>query len=540
MAVFSSVTMYNVKLELLDIAHQCSLRGLTHSMKWSSELASVLTTTDQPTITALSSLCVTDTTLLMEFDKYLLGKSFFDSKEYARAASYLKDCKSNASIFLYYYSRYMEIKKKQRYQMVGVFDNKVKESKAWQQLIDLRQDLKKNEDQLDSFCFYLYGIVLKNLELDKEAIENLECSIQMQPLFWSAWEELAGLCKDRQILKDLKLPKHWMGEFFHAYAELELHLNEEALARYRDISSVGFGNSIYVKSQLATALYNIRAFDASAEQFKDLRQMDPFMLENIDTYSNILYIQDDRPELSYLAHHACEVDKYRYESCTVIGNYYSLRGDREKAVLYFKQALRLNPDYNVAWTLLGHEHLELKNTSAAIESYRRATELNSRDFRAWYGLGQTYEILKMLYYALYYYREAQKLRPNDARMLIALGDTYQNIEKIDEAKKCYSRAVRLGDSVGQATIKLARLQENSGEIEEAAKLYTLHLDRVHQGLYDFSDDQGKACLFLARHHLKHERFDEAELYARRGAEYNETREEAKTLHSEITNASKSV
>lgn len=49
-----------------------------------------------------------------------------------------------------------------------------------------------------------------------------------------------------------------MGEFFHAYAELELHLNEEALVRYRDISSVGFGNSIYVKSQLATALYNIR------------------------------------------------------------------------------------------------------------------------------------------------------------------------------------------------------------------------------------------------------------------------------------------
>ena len=56
-----------------------------------------------------------------------------------------------------------------------------------------------------------------------------------------------------------------------------------------------------------------------------------------------------------------------------LGNYYSLRGDHEKAVLYFKQALKLNPKHVVAWTLLGHEFVELKNTSAAIESYRRAT-----------------------------------------------------------------------------------------------------------------------------------------------------------------------
>ena len=57
----------------------------------------------------------------------------------------------------------------------------------------------------------------------------------------------------------------------------------------------------------------------------------------------------------------------------LIGNYYSLRGDHEKAVLYFRQALKLNPKHVVAWTLLGHEFVELKNTSAAIESYRRAT-----------------------------------------------------------------------------------------------------------------------------------------------------------------------
>ena len=59
-------------------------------------------------------------------------------------------------------------------------------------------------------------------------------------------------------LKDLKLPKHWMSEFFYAYAEMELHMNEEALSRYQKLSCEGFENSTYIKSQIATALYNLR------------------------------------------------------------------------------------------------------------------------------------------------------------------------------------------------------------------------------------------------------------------------------------------
>lgn len=49
-----------------------------------------------------------------------------------------------------------------------------------------------------------------------------------------------------------------MTEFFYGYTELELHMNEEALTRYQDIASVGFSSCPYVKSQLATAYYNMR------------------------------------------------------------------------------------------------------------------------------------------------------------------------------------------------------------------------------------------------------------------------------------------
>jgi tetratricopeptide (TPR) repeat protein len=78
-----------------------------------------------------------------------------------------------------------------------------------------------------------------------------------------------------------------------------------------------------------------------------------------------------------------------------VGNYYSARREHEKAVLYFRRALRLDAACLSAWTLMGHEYVELKNTAAAVECYRRAVDANARDYRAWYGLGQTYEILQM-------------------------------------------------------------------------------------------------------------------------------------------------
>jgi tetratricopeptide (TPR) repeat protein len=57
---------------------------------------------------------------------------------------------------------------------------------------------------------------------------------------------------------------------------------------------------------------------------------------------------------------------------SILGNYYSLRSQHEKAVLYFQRSIKLNPLYLSAWTLMGHEFMEMKNTNAAIQAYRQA------------------------------------------------------------------------------------------------------------------------------------------------------------------------
>merc|ERR1719373_1122459 len=121
-------------------------------------------------------------------------------------------------------------------------------------------------------------------------------------------------------------------------------------------------------------------YDDAESLFNDLVTMDPYRIENMDAFSNILYVKERRGPLSYLAQRVVKNDKYRPESCCVVGNYYSMKGEHEKAIKYFKRALTLQPSYLSAWTLMGHEYVEIRNTDRAIHCYRKAVGINPRDY----------------------------------------------------------------------------------------------------------------------------------------------------------------
>lgn len=61
--------------------------------------------------------------------------------------------------------------------------------------------------------------------------------------------------------------------------------------------------------------------DSSLSLFRELLQNDPYRLENWDVYSHLLYLKEKRMELANLAQRAVAIDKYRVETCCVIGMY---------------------------------------------------------------------------------------------------------------------------------------------------------------------------------------------------------------------------
>lgn len=235
-----------------------------------------------------------------------------------------------------------------------------------------------------------------------------------------------------------------MAFIFHIYTSQELYqATDQIHAHLNQLQSI-FPQSGFLKTQRALLLYHSKDFEESESIFSSILQTDPHRLDALDYYSNILYVMELRPKLAFLAQLATATDKFRPETCCVVGNYYSLKSEHEKAVMYFRRALTLDRNFLSAWTLMGHEYVEMKNTHAAIESYRRAVDVNRKDYRAWYGLGQTYEVLEMHSYALFYYQRAASLRPFDAKMWMAVGQCFGRIGKLANGIQAYKRALVAG------------------------------------------------------------------------------------------------
>lgn len=53
--------------------------------------------------------------------------------------------------------------------------------------------------------------------------------------------------------------------------------------------------------------------------FDDIRKRDPYRIDDIDVFSNILYVMQKRTKLSKLAHEFLAFNKDRPEVCCVVG-----------------------------------------------------------------------------------------------------------------------------------------------------------------------------------------------------------------------------
>jgi len=104
-----------------------------------------------------------------------------------------------------------------------------------------------------------------------------------------------------------------------AHTYLELYLNDDGLKIYEDLQASGFSKSIYLIAQMALVYHNKRDVDKAIELYQALLESDPYRLDNVDTYSNLLFVKEMKTEMAQLAHKAVSINKYRPETCCVIG-----------------------------------------------------------------------------------------------------------------------------------------------------------------------------------------------------------------------------
>ncbi|PTB69653.1 TPR-like protein [Trichoderma citrinoviride] len=519
-----------LRVALQDAVVKCSERCLYQSAKWAAELLNAVPESEEgeddsanPDLKHTSPIFSpnqdADEAALeaKELSKYLLAKSLFDCKEYDRCAAVFlpdsllstvldsrlekppvavkgkgkskatDDAKQSAiplpklsqkSLFLALYAKFMSGEKRKNEDSEMVMGPQDLGTVVNKQLLIVGRFLAAwfeerttDDDEVlgsQGWLEYLYGMVLAKEKNDEKALEFFIRSVHKYPMNWGCWLEMTSLIS-------------------------RVEDQSAGLASSLDQLLSIFPTSSFLLTCNALLAYHAKDLMAAEQHFSRLLSLHPHRLDSLDHYSNILYVLNLRPKLAFLAHLCSSVDKFRPESCVVIGNYYSLLSMHEKAVGYFRRALTLDRSCLSAWTLMGHEYVELKNTHAAIESYRRAVDVNRRDYRAWYGLGQTYEMLEMHTYSLWYYKKAAGLRPWDGKMWMAVGSCLQKMGRERDGIKALKRALLAdayydvgssfgsgGDLLGargatgqmdpEILLQIATMYDQLGE-EEEAKAY---------------------------------------------------------------------
>lgn len=254
----------DIKYELEVSLIECTKRGLLHCAKWLGEIKFGL---DPVKLEAEQSLTIRQPMHEVyltgiadnERDNYQLAKCYFDLREYDRCAYFIRNAESPVPRFLHLYAMYMA-KEKRRLDNttdatnIGEFGQNRDQSDMLVMLKNLYSQRK-----LDGFGLYLYGVVLKRLDLKEMAVTVFVEAINAIPTLWSAYVEMSPLITNMDHYKSLNLPNHWMKTIFLAQLNIELFFNFEGLEMFERLQQNGFKNSTYIMAQIALVYHNNRS-----------------------------------------------------------------------------------------------------------------------------------------------------------------------------------------------------------------------------------------------------------------------------------------
>lgn len=520
------------------LIRECDDRLIVDGTKWASEILCYLPAKWIEEAQGCKTFAVRSesvSTRLSAVNRFaILARNLLVAKEFHRAEFYYDKARNMDSeyTFMYYWTRYLKAINEDLENEIESIERKAADLEDEEQLLLLYRDIQSEDSTgFDCFMHYLKGMLQRSLHMREEAKRSFVSSIKKDIRFWPSWSELATLVEDAdEVVASISMATNtWMSGMFEMISLPRFHLFQSAVAAGDQLATRGLGTQPTLLIATARCYNQMLEHDLAIDRFQQAHELDPYRVEEMNLFSDSLYIRMDRVRLASLAHSFFRTHKYSWETCCIVANYYSIRGEHEQSIRFLHRALRINPHSCAStWTLIGHEFMELKNHSAASMAYRKAIEKDPSDHRGWYGLGQLYDILKMHNYALYYYQKAHKCKPQDSRMLVALAEVYQRLSRNVDAEKCLIKAYKVGDVEGTALLHLAKHYETLQLKENAACVYTKYIEEYKASTS--SDVNAPASLlYLARYHSDVADYELASDYAQRCLEFEQVRHEAGSI-----------
>jgi len=160
-----------------------------------------------------------------------------------------------------------------------------------------------------------------------------------------------------------------------------------------------------------------------------------------------------------------------------LGNALQQTGEIEEAAACYRRAVALNPGFVEAHNNLGNALLELERPGEAVDAYRQALALQPDLAETHNNLGNALKALHRLDDAVAGYRQALALKPNFADAHNNLGNAFQAQQQLDEAVAQYRKALALRPDFVDAWNNLGTALQERGERTEAEAAFRRALAR---------------------------------------------------------------
>lgn len=121
-----------------------------------------------------------------------------------------------------------------------------------------------------------------------------------------------------------------------------------------------------------------------------------------------------------------------------LGLVYRDWGKPDEEIQAYKQAIRLRPDYTVAFERLGSRYLKSKKYNEAVEIFRQLAALKPGDANAPNNMGEAYFELNKLNEAIESFRQSIRLKPDFGKAYYNLGRTLMAMGNRDAALEQYT------------------------------------------------------------------------------------------------------
>ncbi|KAI5192597.1 anaphase-promoting complex subunit 3 [Nematocida sp. AWRm77] len=141
---------------------------------------------------------------------------------------------------------------------------------------------------------------------------------------------------------------------------------------------------------LGIALFEAGFLQKAERVFGYVRVKDPCSLEGMHYYSSILWQNRDKPLLGCLSRDLFGVNPHSHVSWGVLGNYFSLVKETEKAAQCFERSLAIKKDSYVM-CLLGHEHFMNSNLTESLRCFIGSMQMKASHYSGVAGCGLIYE-----------------------------------------------------------------------------------------------------------------------------------------------------